>query len=327
MSRARPSVPVALGVGLGALAGIASAWPRLDASPASAGRAPFVWVADRDGDRVTLLDGALLPLSTSALRSPRFLAAGVEGAWVAHAAGGDAREANRLLRLTACGRVAAVARFASPVLDLAADGSGGAFLLEDRPAGVRVWRLDVDANRRAVLDVAGARRLAGAGERVLVGSAHGEVVLVDAGRRPAVLARRRVGTHIVDVAVRRGGFWALDASFGGRLLRLGEDLAVLGASASGCAAAELGGADGAWLGAWLGATGWPQLLGFDRSGALVRQSVPRGLRTGITALDAGARALVLANPGAVWLCDPESAAARRTQGGFDGIVALALARR
>ena len=322
---ARPlAVPIVLGLGLGALVGIAAGRLRADAPGANTRGAPLVWIADRDGDRVTLLDGALLPLSSVALRSPRLLTADGEGAWVAHATDGDPGRAHRLLRLTERGRIAALARFAFPVRDLAADGHGGAFLVEDRPVEARIWRLDAVGGRRTVLDVAGALRIAPAGERVLVACARGELVLVDAGQRPAILARRRVGTRIVDVAGRPGGFWALDASFGGRLLRLGEELAVLGATGASCAAAELvGGADGAWL----AEREWPRVLRFDRRGVLVSEGVVRGLRTGVAALALGSGSLVLATEGAVWLCDPETGTARRTQGGFDGIVGLALAGR
>jgi len=292
-----------------------------------------VWVVDRGARRVVGLCRRLVPVTQLALESGelrgsgrRLAPAGPGAAWVA--------TGTRVLQVGEDG-IVRVDRPAPRVRDLAPQEDGGVVLLE-RDGTVR--RVGADGQSRARVDVAGARRIAGRGTRLLVacvlpapagGPPVGWLALVDAGPRAAIVGLRRLAGLPLDLAPATGlgdGWWLLEGNGGrgdasrrlARLTPLGGE--AWSRSVPRGAAWLAPGPDGVWLED-------PERSGLLRIGPRARQrawfEVAPALRRprAATALGAG---LLLATPGALVALAPDGRVVG-SQGGFADLAGLALA--
>ena len=305
-------------VGLLVGAGVVWGWLAFaSATPPGPGRT-VCWVADRDGGRVVGMDRELFVTGEHAVPWPVELEAAAGGAlWVARAAEADPRGEHRILRIE---RDGARSRelVLGPVLDLSATPDGGALVVEDRPgAGGRVLRFARDTALLWSVPCAGARSAAG-DERVLVGTAEGELVLLHGGTGERRTSTRLEG-EVADVGrAERAGWFALE--LGGRVLRLDPSLRVEWAASAGLDARHLAvepGGRRAWLASFSQATA----RRFGARGALeLEVELPLLGLDRVEALEGGGA--WIAAPGALFEVDGEGEL-RRSQGGFDFLVDVA----
>jgi|GEM_PF-5980163 len=205
----------------------------LGAAPAAASAPPasaLAWVADHDADRVALLDDGLVELAAADVPCPVRVAARRDGAaWVVAPKGCGAGGRHDLVLVRPGGGVARLVS-ADPVRDLASLDGGDALLLEGAwsASSTRLVRVAADGTARELLAWHDASAVAGAGDRVLVGTVAGTCLVLDANAvLGPVLARRGLGVEISAVAPAPGGeWWVLGGASGTRLWRLGPDLAV-----------------------------------------------------------------------------------------------------
>jgi len=219
-------------------AGVASAHvaagaaaPRSATEVASAAAMPFVWVADRDADRLVALDETLVAVGSVDAPCPTRVRARSDGsAWcvLPRTCGIDGRHDLARARATGTlGRVLAL----DPVRDLECLNGEDALVVEGdwASANTRVLRVDASGAARQIAVWPQVLAVAGRGDVVLVGTVDGDVLLFDArlvGGAP--LARTALGGEVGDIApAPDGGWWVLDVTGGGELVRLGARLDVL----------------------------------------------------------------------------------------------------
>jgi hypothetical protein len=302
------------------------------------------WAADRDGSQLLGLDAGLHVELCIELPWPVAVEARTDGgAWVASAVDGDPLGDHELVHLDAWGAERARRRLA-PLLDLAViDGRDA--LAVDWPSGAlgsteRAARIAGDGALVAWAEIPDARAAAGRGDQVLVGTETGRLVLTELqGPLLVPLLERELGWPIADLAPAEapggapaapgapgapdadGGWWVLDAGSGGRLTRLGPDLATLWEVASGLHLQHLApvpASEQVWLA--------------DTTAALARRYGPAGaLELALTELAFGGFGQGAGLPGGgVWLAAPGAilsydgaGAAQPGQGGFEFLVDLA----
>ena len=230
-------VPLLGAIGLSAAspqetAGVASPHLAAGAAPRSATAVaqPFVWVADRDADRLVALDETLVAVGSVDAPCPSRVRARSDGtAWcvLPRTCGIDGRHDLARARATgALGRVLAL----DPVRDLECLDGEDALVVEGdwASANTRVLRVDASGTARQIAVWPQVLAVAGRGDFVLVGTADGDVLLFDARLAGAApLARAALGGEVGDIApAPDGGWWVLDVTGGGELVRLGERLDV-----------------------------------------------------------------------------------------------------
>lgn len=291
----------------------------------SAPPAALAWLADRDADRVSLIDEDLVEMVGVGLPGPERVAARRDGAaWVVAGRGTIVAEREDLWLVHSDGSSAKLAAL-GPVRDLACLNERDALVVEGAwtQALVRVLRLDRHGAVRQLCVWPAGSAVAGAGDRVLLGTQSGACVLFDANAvHGPVLARVGLGVEVSDVApAAGGGWWVVGGASGTRLWKLDGNLKIvverdLGGTIDGLAATPSGAAVERL---WLPRAGQPWLLAVGADGRTELDvdltSVGPVLR-GDGLPDAGA---LFAAGGFVLRVDVRGRLAA-TQGGFDWLV-------
>lgn len=211
--------------------GVGAATSRAIAMPSPVAPADaLAWVADHDADRVVLLDEDLVERAAVDVPCPVRVQARRDGAaWVVAPKGCGLGGRHDLCLVRASGGVARLLS-ADPVRDLACLDGGDALVLEGSwsASSTRLLRVTATGSAREVAVWSDASAVAGAGDRVLIGTVSGTCLVFDASAvHGPVLARRGLGVEISDLAPAPGGeWWVLGGASGTRLWRLRADLSV-----------------------------------------------------------------------------------------------------
>ncbi len=292
--------------------------------PAPARPGPVaVWVADRDGHEVAGLDQDLFVALRVPVRYPIDVESRADGGlWLVSAPEGNPLTPHRLGRLDRSGCLRAEASLGT-FLDLATLDGGDALVVDRDGSGrTRLRRVDADGGATQIAPTTGARCVAGADGRVLVGTDNGWLLLFDLAQpQLGAVQRRWCGGTVSDVAVGpSGGWWILTTGGpgGGRVLRTDAELRAVWEAPSGLQAVRLAPVPDDER-VWLVDTRGPRarLLG-----ARGRVDVPAaalahaGLERAAATPDGG---LVLVSPGAVLRLDARGAR-QPGQGGFAFLV-------
>ncbi len=282
-----------------------------------------LWVVDRDGGALIGLDSELFVARRAAIPSPIEVEARPGGgAWVASALDGSPRGRHELIAFDAELRIEA--RIASDrVLDLAIldDDALAVEISDDDRTSVR--RASRDGAVRELASIDSAFAIAARDDRMLVGTARGDVELfaLDGGTR--TLAKRALGGAIGDLAPGPDAksWWALDTRSGGRLWLVDDELAPRWSAPLGMHAkhfAPIAGREQVWIAAAEDSL----VRRYGAGGELETSRTPLAL-AGVdraTALRDGGCALVA--PGAVLRIDANGESLPG-QGGFDFLVDVA----
>lgn len=279
-----------------------------------------LWVADGAAGALYRLDLDLLPVERVELDSAALLAAFPGGIWAAGASGPCASGLDRLLRLSR-DEPSRVEVALVDVRALCALEDGSALVL-DGDGPVRLLRIPARGPCRELLCLPAGRRLSWGAGRWLLGGPQGELVL---GRpEGTVLAWRRLEGPLEALEPAPGeGWWVLVGGRAPGLTRLDPQLGVcwrvpVPGGASCLARAEPGSV-------WVAGEGSLSLLGPGGRVELERRGPD--LAGGVRALGACRGRLWVALPGAVLALERvgRRLGLDRTQGGFDGLSALAPA--
>ena len=316
-----------LGLVLGSLAG-ALTLLALGTPPVPARAAAFL-VLDRGGDRVLALDQELCVVDAVRVPSPRRIAPCADGgAWVAFTRSSQAVEPDRLLRLDS--ELAPLRELAfGPLCDLFPLESGALLALERSPDGAGiVWRIE-DGECRRLQELPGARCVAGAEGRCLIGCSGGELVLAEDVEPGVVLAWRRLSAGLVDLAPgpEAGSWWALAAGRETELMLLERGLETRWASSLGFTAERLAPVEGEER-VWLADALRSEVRRYGPGGLQEIELSDLGPHAAGAALVAWEGGVLLASPGALLeLESGESSRPARTQGGFSDLSDLGTVRR
>lgn len=307
------------------LRGAASAAPAAIVHAASAAR-PFVWVADRDADRLFALDETLVAVGSVDAPCPARVRARSDGsAWciLPRTCGIDGRHDLAQARMGgALGRVLAL----DPVRDLECLAGEDALVVEGdwASANTRVLRVDASGAARQIAVWPELVAVAGAGDFVLVGTTGGDVLAFDAGVvGGAPLARTSVGGEVGDLApAPDGGWWVLVVSGGGEVVRLGARLDVRWRAPLGGVVLDLAAVPGEER-VWLPHDGAPWIDALGEGGVLEHEIDLARLGDVQRGDGAPGGGCVVAGTGFV-LRIARDGAALVAQGGFDRVFDLSL---
>lgn len=306
---------------------IAWAWAvTREARPPAPNSRVAVWLCDRDGNRVVGLDRNLLEIRSVPLRAPLEVEGRADGgAWIVSAAQADPLGPHELARLSAAGALSVVAAL-EPVLDLYSDELGRALVLDLTGAGARLQLFEHGSEPAWSRVWPGALCAALCGDRVLAGTAAGNLALFDLSAPNAPPHVLDVGGVIADVAQgpRPGTWWSLDAQGSSRLLLLDEIPSPVWSTRIGLHALHLAPVPGAEQ-VWVADSTQPHARRFGPEGRLEidRPDMPLGGLDRACAWSGGA-ALFTA-PGALLHLDPGGLCAPG-QAGFDFLVDVSVAR-
>jgi hypothetical protein len=273
---------------------------------------PRLWIADRGEGRLVGLDRDLFVSRCADLTRPVALAAGPDGElWcVVNRGNGPCGPHGLILA-----RTGLEVPLAGRPLGLAA-ADGRALVLVEGARHAEVRALGTDGASRLVGRVRGGICIAASGDRTLVGTRRGGLILLD--RRGGRRARLGSGDVRAVAAGPRSTWWALVGKEGTRLVHLSEDLGVRWVAPTGLEEATLAAAAGADS-AWVVGGRKPRALRFGPDGRLERDIGPlpmAGLVAGPVTGDGG---LWLLAPGAVLRVDG-AGRLHRGQGGFGFLV-------
>jgi hypothetical protein len=304
---------------LGVLLSVALAW---SSRPAAAGEGVALWVADRGANALFGLDDDLFFSRRIELRAPVALARAPEGGvWVLSATEGTPLGAHRLLRVDAEGVPQVDAHFGQ-VLDLGSLDGRDALVIERGPATELVRVVGQDGDMRTIFERTGLTCVVGRGERVLVGTADGELVLLDASSG-VPLAFHSLGSEIGDIAPAPRGWWVLDVSGAGHLALFDEDLNLSWLAATHAQALHLTPEPGRES-VWLASSTQPSVRRFGPGGVLelTQDELP------LSDLDRGLAwrgGVLLLSPGGILRLNRRGRI-QPAQGGFTFAVAVERAR-
>ena len=283
---------------------------------------PAVFLAlDRGAERLLALDPELCVVATVRIPSPRRIAPCTDGgAWVAFSHTRRAVEPDRLVRLDA-GLAPGIALAFGPLCDLFPLESGALLALERTGDGAgSVWRIE-GAECRPLQELPGARCVAGAGGRFLIGCSGGELVLAEDVEPGVVLAWRRLSGELVDVAPgpELGSWWALAAGQESELVLLERGLEMRWAICPGFSAERLAPVEGEER-VWLADPACSVVRRYGPGGVLEVEHSDLGPHAASAALVAWDGGVLLASPGALLeLESGDSSRLARTQGGFSDL--------
>lgn len=318
-------VPPLLLSALGLLTGYLAAGLGRAAPPRPTDGVVRAWVADRSGGRVVGLDQELLVAAEVVLPWPVAVAPRTGGgAWVVSAEEGRPLGPHALRRIDASAAVEGPPAVLGMLVDLA-DLDGHDALLLDRAADpqaaptIRLLRASAGVAPRLLAQVDGGRCLAARGDEVLVATGDGRALLFDAVTG-APRGEAAVGGVALDAARGPGGdgWWVLDGTQGGRLLRLADDLELQWEQLVLNQPTRIG-AHPREERVWLASATEPHALRVGPGGAieLVLPALPlAGVEASLCLDDGGA---LFAAPGAVLRYDG-AGAAQPGQGGFAFLV-------
>lgn len=313
--RARLSALAALAAGVLLAVLWHTAWPRrLRPLPEPASW----WACDRDAGALEGLDEGLRPCARVPAPFPlRAVPSADGGAWLLCAPGPGSWAPHELWRIDAAARRIARHRLSTP-LALAAGAEGSLCVLERPAAGrERIACLSSDAPPLVLAEIPAATCLAQSRDRILVGRADGQLVLLTSA---GFLELERAHEFAcLELAAARNGWIALGAQ---RLAGLDARLAQQWSVEHGLARPRLGAGDRAWI--WMHAERGERVQRYDSLGRLELDLLApvRSVRAIWGRADGSA---LVATDGAL-LCVTADGEWRLGQGGFDALVDVCAAR-